>query len=108
MNDLIIIVHNFDNCRIIALVISCVVSLGIAAWIWSTAKHANLPLSTFQWAQIYFFALISFLSGVLVLGLLIVPKNAESLLDVLRIKGFVESYSRQVQGALIYIVNLLR
>ncbi len=106
MREIYVIVANLDNARIFALILSCMVSLGFAVWVWSTAKHANIPLTSFGWAQVYVFGMIAFMSACLVLGYLIVPKNAEKLVDLMGVERLLDAYSRQVQAALIFIVRL--
>ena len=108
IQEIYLLVASFENARVFALIISCLVSGGLGFWIWSTAKHANLPLTTFGWVQVYIFGLISFFSGCLVMGYLIVPKNADKMMDMLGVARFVDFYTRQVQSALMFIVNLAR
>lgn len=106
MREIYVFVANLENARIIALIISCVATLGLGGWIWSTAKHANIELTTFGWTQVYVCGAIAFMSGSLVLGYLIVPKNADRLMDMMGVARLVDAYTRQVQAALIFIVRL--
>jgi len=106
MRELYMFLLDIDRARVIAMVISCVASLGVLSFIWSTANQANLRVTTAQWVQIYLFGFIAFISGVLVLGFIIVPKNADKLLEMTYLRYPVDAFSRQVQAALLYIVRL--
>jgi hypothetical protein len=106
MRELFVFLSNISNIYPLAFIFSCVVSVGLLSFIWGNAHSANVRLSSFQWIQIYGLGLVAFLSGILILGFLIVPKNAEGLLDLLRIKYYADLYVKQVQAACLWFVKL--
>jgi len=83
MHDLYRFVSDPWIAEILTLITFGLVCLGYLSFVWSNSKRLNIRLSTLDWAQIYFLGLLVFLTGVILLGKLIVPKNADDLLDLL-------------------------
>lgn len=83
MNDLYRFVSDNGIAEILTLITFGLICLGYLSFIWSNSKRLNIRLSTFDWAQIYFFGLLVFLTAVILLGKLIVPNNADDLLELI-------------------------
>ena len=105
MHELYGLFADFDRARIFTLMITTVVGIGGMSWIWGNAKQANIKLTTFDWIQIYAFGLVAFLSGMLVMGMLIVPDNADALLELIRADGVVNWLTKQVQAFLLWMIR---
>lgn len=83
MNDLYRLVSDPGIAELLTLITFGLLCLGYLSFVWGNSKRLNLRLSTFDWAQIYFFGLLVFLTGVVLLGKLIVPANADDLLHLI-------------------------
>ena len=105
MYQLYALFSSFERVRIFTMMLTTLLGIGGMSWVWGNAKQTNIPLTSFGWAQIYVFGLISFLSAVLVLGMLIVPDNAEALLELIHAEGIVSWLTLQVQSFLLYLVR---
>jgi hypothetical protein len=106
MQDLYRIFANPDNTRIIAMILSGVSSLGVVVYFLSNAKRAHLRLTNTQRFLVIAFGIIAFFSGLLTVGYLIVPKNSDNLLDLFGIRRVVDSYTQEVQRAILWLIHL--
>ena len=93
--------------RIIAMIISGVFSGGVITYFWSNSKRSGIRMTNIQWVIIWGFGAIAFLSASLTLGFLIVPKNSDGLLELLRLDRTVNEYTRVVQGVLLWFIALM-
>lgn len=82
-------------------------ALAWLSFIWGNSKKQNTRLSNFDWGLIYFLGVITFLCGVIVLGKFIVPANASSLLETLRLDGIIRYLTIKLQTLLLGILRPL-
>jgi len=80
MNDLYRFVSDNGIAEMLTLITFGLICLGYLSFVWGNSKRLNVRLSAFDWVQIYVLGLFVFLSAVILLGKMIVPKNAEDLL----------------------------
>jgi hypothetical protein len=73
--------------EILTLALLFLLSLAWMSFIWGNATRLATRLSPIQWGTIYALGLFCFLSGVIILGKFIVPRNASSLLETLRLEA---------------------
>lgn len=107
MRELFLFVSDFDHAKVLALIISCLASLAVVGWILNNAQQTNIRMNNVQWAIVYGFGFISFMSGISVFGLMIAPRNVDSLLDTLRLTRFCNIYTKHVQDVLLWFIKLL-
>ncbi|MBF0501399.1 MAG: hypothetical protein HQM09_14760 [Candidatus Riflebacteria bacterium] len=106
MTELYKIFADFDNARILMMCLTCIFSCGMLAWVWGDSKRAGIEITHSQWTQIYVFGLLSFLSGVMVLGLLLTPSNSMGLMELMHLKGLLELCTANVQKFVLYVIRL--
>lgn len=106
--ELYLIVMDLNNARVIALILSGLLSLGVVGWVLDNVKKRRQPMTNLDTVTVYLFGFVSFISGVLVMGLLVVPKNADNLMEAIMVRNIVDGYTYQVQKALIFCINLVR
>lgn len=107
MQGLYSLIADPEWAEIITLLTIAGISLGWLSFTWGNAKRQNIRLSTFQWAFIYTLGVITFLSGIIILGKFIVPANASSLLETLRVDGILSYLTVRLQMILLSILRPL-
>jgi hypothetical protein len=91
--------------EILTLLFIGLVSLAWLSFIWGNAKRQNQRLTTFDWGGIYVLGFLAFFCGGIILGKFIVPKNADSLLEILGIDYVLEFVTRHFQAFLLAIIR---
>jgi hypothetical protein len=87
-----------------------IIGLVALAWLsftWGNAHRLNKRLSTFDWAKIYILGFILFFCGIIIFGKFIVPKNTESLLQVLGADRIIEFLTSYIQPLFLSILKPL-
>jgi hypothetical protein len=107
MSEIYGVFQSLENCRIVTLILAVLFCLAWIQWITDNAEKENRKVAGFAWVQCFFAGFVAFLSGVLVFGGLFFPENAESLLDLLRIRPFLDNLSQFVQHLLLSLIKLL-
>jgi hypothetical protein len=92
--------------EILTIVTIGLLCMSYMSFTWSNAKRLNKRISDFQWAQIYFMGLILFISGSILLGKLIVPANADKLLEILYLDGTLKYLTSKFQSFLLPILRM--
>ncbi len=85
MHNLYRLISDQGMAEILTLISFGLVCLAYLSFVWGNSKKLNTELTTYDWAQIYFFGLLVFLTGTVLLGKLIVPDNADNLLQMLKL-----------------------
>ncbi len=93
--------------EILTIMFFGMVCLSYLSFVWGNAKKTNKRLSTFQWGQIYFLAIMVFLSTILIFGKFIVPENSDKLLGMLHVDDLLRKATIQFQKLLLPIIRSL-
>ena len=105
MHSLYSIIANYSNAELLTLLSFGLLCFALLSFIWGNAKQLNKKLTGFQWGQVYFLGLCTFLSAVILLGKFIVPKNADSLLETLHVEGMLRVATMKFQKILLAIIK---
>ena len=107
MNSLYILVSDYEIAEILTIISFGLLCLAWLSFIYGNAKKLNKRLTSFQWAQTYILGVICFLAGVILLGKLIVPKNADGLLELLHIDRLLNVMTLKFQQLLLSLIRPL-
>jgi hypothetical protein len=91
--------------EILTLITMGLLAFAWMSFIWGNAKRLNKRISTFDTGLIYLLGIFTFLCGVIALGKFIVPKNADSLLETLRIYQPLRYITIKFQAILLSIIR---
>ena len=105
MSSLFTFVASYQNAEYLTIITIGLAILAYLSFIWGNANRLNVRLTLFQWTQIYVLGTMLFLCSVILLGKLIVPDNADSLLDLLHLNGFLHKATLQYQQVLLAILR---
>lgn len=98
---------NPGNCIIPTLIALFMFFFGWFAYIWDVSNTGTRKPNNVELAQIYFTGAVCFFLGSSILGYLIVPDNAESLLDLLGVKGMLMFVNAGCQKVILWFLKLL-
>lgn len=107
MHDLYMFVSDPGIGEILTLITFGLICLGYLSFVWGNSKRLNTRLTTFSWFQIYFFGLLVFLTGVVLLGKMIVPKNVDDLLHLIYMYDPLRYVTLRFQAFLQAIVRMM-
>ncbi len=96
-----------ETAKICALVFLGLTGLGLSSFVYQNAKQAHLRLTEIQWVEVYGGGGVAALCGILVLGYVIVPDNADNLVDLLFLGKPFRWYWKLVQQFMQWFVRLL-
>lgn len=106
MHTLYRLVSDHGIAEFLTLITFGLLCLGYLSFVWGNSKQRNTRLTTWHYSQIYFFGVLVFLTGVIILGKLIVPKNVDALLQLLHIEDVLRYASQKYQAFLQGILRL--
>jgi len=106
MNDLYRFCSDAGNAQYITLLLLGFFFVCWASWVYTNAKQTNLPLTTLEWWQIYGSGTLALLCGSLFMGFVMVPENAEKLVEILYVKEPLDWLTMQVRSVLMWLVGL--
>jgi hypothetical protein len=107
MTGLYALIADPEWAEILTLFVMGGVTLAWLSFIWGNAKKENRRLGTFEWGFVYALGLNTFLCGVIILGKFIVPANASSLLETLRLDGILRYLTIKLQTLLLSLLRPL-
>jgi hypothetical protein len=107
MHELYKLISDPGTGEILTLITIGLICLGYLSFIWGNSKKLNIRLTSLDWAQIYTFGLIVFVTGVILLGKLIVPTNADDLLQMLHIYEPLRYLTTRYQTFLLSLLRML-
>lgn len=107
MHQLYSLIADPEWAEIITLLTVGLLALAWLSFIWGNSKRLNTRLSGFDWASIYALGLLVFLCGVILLGKFIVPQNAKSLLETMRLDKVLSYITIRYQMLLLSILRPL-